>query len=115
LLNSAFRQKAKVALPGGEETSDKPDVEPPQFLEVVRSLMSNFGNIGESEVGFADQIDEIIMEAEQVATELYGQSQTPQDQQDRAWKDRSVSVFDLENMEDQAAMKGEEMPWQNDK
>lgn len=34
--------------------------------------------------------------------------------QDRAWKEATVSVFDLENMEDQGKMQGEEMPWAND-
>lgn len=34
--------------------------------------------------------------------------------QDRAWKDRSVSVFDLENLEEEGKLRGEEMPWAND-
>lgn len=34
--------------------------------------------------------------------------------QDRAWKDATVSVFDLENLEDEGQMRGEEMPWAND-
>ncbi|CAM9143277.1 unnamed protein product [Discosporangium mesarthrocarpum] len=115
ILNEAFRQRAKVAMADGSESNTKPEVEPPQFLEVVRTLLSKFGNVGESEVQFAEKMDEIILEAEQVATELYGESQTPQDLQDRAWKDKSVSVFDLETMEEEARMKGEEMPWQNEK
>lgn len=35
--------------------------------------------------------------------------------QDRAWKDTTVSVFDLENMEEDGELRGEEMPWANDK
>lgn len=35
--------------------------------------------------------------------------------QDRAWKDTTVSVFDLENMEEEGQLRGEEMPWANDK
>lgn len=35
--------------------------------------------------------------------------------QDRAWKDTTVSVFDLENMEEDGQLRGEEMPWANDK
>lgn len=35
------------------------------------------------QVGFAEKLDGIISEAEQVATELYGESQSPQDQQAR--------------------------------
>eukprot|EP00904_Undaria_pinnatifida_P013549 jgi/Undpi1/9324/HiC_scaffold_26.g11782.m1 len=114
ILNKAFRQRAKVVLADGSETSDAPDVTPPKFIEVVKSVIRNFGNVGEAEVGFADKLDDIISEAEQVATELYGETQTPQDQQDRAWKDTTVSVFDLENLEEQGKMQGEEMPWAND-
>lgn len=114
LLTKAFRQRAKVVLADGTETSDAPDVTPPKFIEVVKSVIRNFGNVGEAELGFADKLDDIISEAEQVATELYGETQTPQDQQDRAWKDTTVSVFDLEDLEEQGKMQGEEMPWAND-
>ncbi|CAN0139037.1 unnamed protein product [Pylaiella littoralis] len=118
ILNKAFRQRAKVVIADGTaegtETSDAPDVTPPRFIEAVKGIIRNFGNVGESELGFAQQLDDMISEAEQVATELYGETQSPQDMQDRAWKDTTVSVFDLENMEEDGKLKGEEMPWAND-
>eukprot|EP00752_Nemacystus_decipiens_P017738 g15905.t1 len=114
ILTKAFRQKAKVVLTDGTETSDAPDVTPPKFIEAVKGIIRNFGNVGESELGFAQQLDDMIAEAEEVATDLYGETQSPQDLQDRAWKDTTVSVFDLENMEEDGALRGEEMPWAND-
>lgn len=33
------------------------------------------------QLGFAQQLDDMIAEAEQVATELYGETQSPQDMQ----------------------------------
>eukprot|EP00903_Cladosiphon_okamuranus_P011527 g10854.t1 len=114
ILTNAFRQKAKVVLTDGTETSDAPDVTPPKFIEAVKGIIRNFGNVGESELGFAQRLDDMISEAEEVATDLYGETQSPQDMQDRAWKDTTVSVFDLENMEEEGKLRGEEMPWAND-
>ncbi|CAN0104027.1 unnamed protein product, partial [Ectocarpus fasciculatus] len=81
ILTKAFRQRAKVVLADGSETSEAPDVAPPKFIEAVKSIIRNFGNVGESELGFAQQLDDMISEAEQVATELYGETQSPQDMQ----------------------------------
>ena len=53
ILNKAFRQRAKVVLADGSETSDAPDVTPPKFIEVVKSVIRNFGNVGEAEVRFS--------------------------------------------------------------
>lgn len=30
------------------------------------------------------------------------------------WKDRTLSVFDLEDLEEEGKLRGEEMPWAND-
>ncbi|CAM9504245.1 unnamed protein product [Ascophyllum nodosum] len=114
ILGQAFRQRAKVVLADGSETSEAPEVTPPKFIEVVKGVIRNFGNVGEAETGFADKLDDIISEAEQVATDLYGESMSPQDRQDRIWKDATVSVFDLENLEQEGKLRGEEMPWAND-
>lgn len=52
ILTNAFRQKSKVVLADGTETSDAPDVTPPRFIEAVKGIIRNFGNVGESEVGY---------------------------------------------------------------
>jgi hypothetical protein len=39
---------------------------------------------------------------------------TAKEQQDRMWADSTVSVWDLETMEQQAEIDGETMPWHGD-
>ena len=50
----------------------------------------------------------------QVSVSLYGESMTPRDQQDRMWADGTVSVWDLETMEQEGEIRGEDMPWHGD-
>lgn len=57
----------------------------------------------------------IIDEAQVVATELYGESMTPRDQQKFMFEKQTISVWDLADFEEQAMMSGEEVPWRNDK
>ncbi|CAM9144394.1 unnamed protein product [Chrysoparadoxa australica] len=115
LLKEAFRPRAKLMLSEGQETSEEPNVLPPAFLNAIKQLKLNFGNIGEVDPAFAAKIQDVMNEAELIATELYGESVSARDQQDKAWNDASVSVWDLEKIEDQALISGEEAPWANDK
>ena len=85
---------------------------PPEFITACKALILNFGNI--EDAGFADRLRELVDEAEAVATELYGESLTPQEQQQKAWDEGTVSVFDLEAHEKMAEMEGKTMPWHND-
>ncbi|CAN0141385.1 unnamed protein product, partial [Hapterophycus canaliculatus] len=45
ILTKAFRQRAKVVLADGTETSDAPEVTPPKFIEAVKAIIRNFGNV----------------------------------------------------------------------
>ncbi len=78
----------------------------------------------------------IIDETEEIATEIYGESMTPKQQQDLMMAKKTVSVWDLASFEEQAMMSGEkfqctaykkclyqimciasvgeEVPWRND-
>ena len=58
-----------------------------------------------------DRLLLIAVEAEQVSVSIFGESMTPEQQQDRMWKDGTVSVWDLETMEQQGEIMGEQMPW----
>ena len=40
---------------------------------------------------------------------------SPQEQQDRAWREHGSSVWDLEKIEEEARLKGEDLPWANNK
>ena len=42
------------------------------------------------------------VEAEQVSVSIFGESMSPEEQQDRMWADGTVSVWDVETMEQQA-------------
>lgn len=50
ILGKVFRRRAKVVLADGTETPEAPEVTPPMFIEVVKKVIQNFGNMGESEV-----------------------------------------------------------------
>jgi len=49
-----------------------------------------------------------------VSVAIYGESMTAKDQQDRMWNDGTVSIWDLEQMEQEAEINGEQMPWHGD-
>ena len=55
----------------------------------------------------------LASEAEVVATRIFGKGMTLREQQDRAWKEETTSIFDLERMEIEAEQMGEIAPWAN--
>lgn len=78
--------------------------------------MLNFGNLGGDDDDRGDlstRIKQIASEAEVVATRIYGKAMSLREQQDRAWKDQTTSIFDLETMEIEAERMGETAPWAN--
>ena len=76
-----------------------PDVPPPDFINACKAVMLNFGNVSSDNQDVMKKIQTIAAEAEIVATRIYGKGMSPQEQQDRAWKEESTSIFDLERME----------------
>jgi hypothetical protein len=98
-----------------EQDKPMPDVPPPDFINACKAVLLNFGNLKyDDERGdLASRIRQIASEAEVVATRIYGQGMSIRDQQDRAWKEHSTSIFDLEQMELEAAARGEHAPWTN--
>lgn len=127
ILEEAFTPKAALLVPGTAENARKavdgeapdeekpmPEVPPPDFISACKAVMLNFGNLGMGEeqgVDLAARIKKIAAEAEVVATRIYGKGMSLREQQDRAWKDESTSVFDLERMEIEAERMGEQAPW----
>ena len=98
-----------------EAEKPMPDVPPPDFINACKAVLLNFGNLHyDDERGdLASRIKQIASEAEVVATRIYGQGMTARDQQDRAWKEQTTSIFDLERMELEAQATGEHAPWTN--
>lgn len=117
LLVAGTAENAAKALDG--ETPDQeqpmPDVPPPDFINACKAVMLNFGNLSyDDERGdLTSRMKQIASEAEVVATRIYGQGMSLRDQQDRAWKEQTTSIFDLEQMELEAVANGESAPWAN--
>lgn len=117
LLVAGTAENAAKAADGEapEQEQPMPDVPPPDFINACKAVMLNFGNLSyDDERGdLASRIKQIASEAEVVATRIYGQGMSLRDQQDRAWKEQTTSIFDLERMELEAEANGETAPWAN--
>jgi len=126
LLEDAFTPKESLIVPGTMENARKavdgeapedakpePDVSPPDFIQACKALTLNFGNLGSDDKNIEARIKEIASEAEIVATRLFGKGMTPKEQQDRAWKDETTSIFDLERIEIETESQGGKTPWHN--
>eukprot|EP00522_Entomoneis_paludosa_P001926 CAMPEP_0172471424 /NCGR_PEP_ID=MMETSP1065-20121228/67803_1 /TAXON_ID=265537 /ORGANISM="Amphiprora paludosa, Strain CCMP125" /LENGTH=520 /DNA_ID=CAMNT_0013229519 /DNA_START=41 /DNA_END=1606 /DNA_ORIENTATION=+ len=129
LFEDAFTPKAGLLVPGTAENAQKavdgeapeqeqplPDVPPPDFINACKAVLLNFGNLGTDDADngdLASRIKKLASEAEVVATRIYGKPMSLQEQQDRAWKEQTTSIFDLERMEIEAERMGEQAPWAN--
>jgi len=117
LLVSGSAENASKALDGEvmEQEKPMPDVPPPDFIDACKAVLLNFGNLSyDDERGdLTSRINQMASEAEVVATRIYGQGMSLRDQQDRAWKEQTTSIFDLEQMELEAESRGESAPWTN--
>jgi hypothetical protein len=129
LLEDAFTPKNALLVPGTPENAQKalegeapeqeqpmPEVPPPDFINACKAVLLNFGNLGydgDERGDLASRIKKLASEAEVVATRIYGQGMTLREQQDRAWKEQTTSIFDLERMEMEAEQMGESAPWAN--
>jgi hypothetical protein len=98
-----------------EQEKAMPDVPPPDFINACKAVMINFGNLEyyDDREDLASRIKQIASEAEVVATRIYGSGMSLRDQQDRAWKDQTTSIFELEQMELEACADGDNAPWTN--
>jgi hypothetical protein len=128
ILEDAFTPRESLLVAGTAENAAKamdgdvpdreqpmPDVPPPDFINACKAVMLNFGNLQyDDERGdLATRIKQIASEAEVVATRIYGQGMSLREQQDRAWKEQTTSIFDLEQMELEAESRGDHAPWTN--
>ncbi len=111
LLYDAFKP-SKTMTEDAQFVEGDPELQPPIFIRTVRQFIRSFGNVESFDIMGRAQI--IVDEAQIVATELYGEGMSPRQQQDYMFNKKSVSIWDLGNFEEQAAMSGEEIPWGND-
>uniref|UniRef100_A0A6T8J2K2 Uncharacterized protein n=1 Tax=Proboscia inermis TaxID=420281 RepID=A0A6T8J2K2_9STRA len=126
ILTDAFTPKESLIVPGtaenaaravdGEAPEDEkpmPEVPPPDFINCCKAVMLNFGNVSDGKQDLSGKVKIIASEAEVVATRIYGQGMSSREQQDRAWKDSTRSIFDLETLEIEAERMGVTAPWAN--
>lgn len=129
ILEDAFTPRENLLVAGTPENANKamdgelpdeekamPDVPPPDFINACKAVMLNFGNLQyDDERGdLASRIKQIASEAEVIATRIYGNGMSLREQQDQAWEQQTTSIFELEQMELEAASNGETAPWAND-
>ncbi|KAK4538427.1 hypothetical protein CDCA_CDCA17G4452 [Cyanidium caldarium] len=110
ILFTVLSPKEKVYLPeGSDEDQPRMEIDPRRFLEILRELIAQFGNVDEKIVARCREISE---QAEAVAREILDLvGKDVKTLQDESWM-RTLSVYELERMEVQADMEGRKMPWQ---
>jgi len=109
LLYAAFKP-VKTMTEESQFVEGPPLITPPAFIAVVRNFILGFGNVDSFDI--MDKAREIIEEAQIVATELYGESMSPRQQQEYMFKKKTVSIWDLASLEEKALTSGEEVPWE---
>eukprot|EP00565_Helicotheca_tamesis_P002483 CAMPEP_0185724836 /NCGR_PEP_ID=MMETSP1171-20130828/1210_1 /TAXON_ID=374046 /ORGANISM="Helicotheca tamensis, Strain CCMP826" /LENGTH=534 /DNA_ID=CAMNT_0028392783 /DNA_START=45 /DNA_END=1649 /DNA_ORIENTATION=- len=128
ILEEAFTPKEALLVPGTaanaakaadgeqpEEEKPMPEVPPPDFINACKAVLLNFGNLStdDDRGDLTTRIKQIASEAEVVATRIYGKGMSAKEQQDRAWKEATTSIFDLETLEIEAERMGQTAPWTN--
>lgn len=108
LLTAALTPRKKIALADGSSSSGVV-VDGKKLVTALRRLVEEFGNV---DAAIIQRVDTLGLEAEAVAREIYGLEGKDVGQlQDEAFHKRSVSVWDLEQVEIQSEMEGREAPW----
>jgi len=109
LLLDAFTPKDKMYTDEGVEMENQ-NVDGRRFVEALRNLIQNFGNIDPK---FLSKVDEIAKESEIAARDIFGlEEKDVSTMQEEAFHDRTVSVWDLEQLEEAYVENGEKAPWQ---
>lgn len=111
LLYAAFKP-SKTVNEDGDFVDGPPIIPPPRFIALLRSFVASFGNVDGFDIMGRAAV--VVEEAELVATDLYGVGLSPRQQQEKMFKEKTLSVWDLANFEEQALMSGEDVPWGND-
>lgn len=103
---------------GKEETSDdgQPQISPRLVAEAITEMKARFGNVDENyDTGFVKKLLMIGDEAEAVALDIAGGKElTARQQQDMAWDQGSVSVWDLGQVEEEAHQEGNLAVWEQE-
>jgi hypothetical protein len=102
---------------GEEDSKDtKPDVDPREVAKAIEEIKLRFGNVDENyDTGFVAKLNMVAAEAEEVALGLAGGKElSAKEQQDMAWEQNSVSVWDLGQVEEQSREEGGYAFWEQE-
>jgi len=115
------KKKASIILLDGDNGDDKeedlsPDVSPRLLAQSISELKSRFGNVDENyDTGFVQKLEAIADQAEAVALDLAGGEElSAKQQQDLMWDRATVSVWDLEAVEEEAHQDGNFAVWEEE-
>lgn len=113
MLVEAFKPRDENLVNPDGSARKKQAVSGKQFVTALRTLIADFGNVDER---FLAKVDKIAKESEAVASELFNvqQDMDVKELQDEAFHKRSISVWELESLEEQYERSGLEAPWQGE-
>ena len=113
MLVEAFKPRDENLVNPDGSARKKQAVSGKQFVTALRTLIADFGNVDEK---FLAKVDKIAKESEAVASELFNvqQDMDVKELQDEAFHKRSISVWELESLEEQYERSGLEAPWQGE-
>ena len=99
-----------------EEQDSEAEVPARVMAETIKDMKFRFGNVDEQfDTGFVKKLEVISDEAEAVALELAGGKElSAKEAQDLAWNRQTVSVWDLEQVENEAAQDGNFAVWEKE-
>lgn len=119
------KQRSQLVIAGSVSDATKtdlktedtaPEIDPRALAQAFTNLKARFGNVDESyDTGFMKKVEAIAEEAEEVALEIAGGKEiTAREQQDMMWERGTVSVWDLEQVENQAHEQGGYAVWEKE-
>jgi len=109
MLTEAFKPREKYILPDGTESKQQV-INGRRFVTALRDLIANFGNVDDK---FLDRVNMIAEESESVASEIFGlnENRDVKKLQEDAFHKRSISVWELESIEEGYEASGQQAPW----
>lgn len=109
MLKESFTPQGSVELMDGSSSTGV-QVDGKKFVQALRKLIEDFGNVDES---FVLQLSKIGEESEGVARKLFDmEGKDVHDLQEEAFHKRSVSIWDLEKIEMEETAMGQQAAWE---
>jgi hypothetical protein len=98
------------------EAATEPQIKPRDLAAALTEIKARFGNVDENyNTGFITRLNTISEEAELIALELAGGKEiTAKEAQDLAWTQKTVSVWDLEAIEEEAHQNNQMAVWEDE-